>query len=143
MSVMFITHDLSVVAEVADRIAVMYAGNMVEVSETAALFASPKHPYTQGLFKAQPILGDKREQLDSLKGSVPSLIDLPSGCSFHPRCPFAFARCLTEVPQLIRLDEKGKNNERLVACHLYTGTAFANSGSTPSGKMEPTQNEGA
>jgi oligopeptide/dipeptide ABC transporter ATP-binding protein len=117
MSVVFITHDLSVVAEIADRIAVMYAGNIVEESDTDSLFASPKHPYTQGLMAAQPILGDKREQLQSLKGNVPSLINLPSGCAFHPRCPFAFERCSVEVPQLTKLNDEKK--EKQVACHLY------------------------
>jgi peptide/nickel transport system ATP-binding protein len=118
ISVMFITHDLSVVAEIADRIVVMYAGSIVEESETNALFESPKHPYTQGLLKAQPMLGDKRERLESLKGSVPSLIHLPSGCSFHPRCPFAFGRCSIEMPQLMSINDRG--DQRLVACHLYS-----------------------
>ena len=122
MSVMFISHDLSVVAEIADRIVVMYAGKIVEESKTAELFESPKHPYTQGLLKAQPALGDKREQLDSLKGSVPSLVNLPSGCAFHPRCPFAFELCSTQVPGLSLLKNEGESEEeRYVACHLYTG----------------------
>jgi peptide/nickel transport system ATP-binding protein len=119
MSVVFITHDLSVVAEIADRIVVMYAGNIVEESETEGLFASPKHPYTQGLLEAQPKLGDKREQLESLKGSVPSLIDLPSGCTFHPRCPFVFERCTNVVPHLIPLIDEKTKKQRFVSCHLY------------------------
>ncbi len=119
MSVVFITHDLSVVAEIADRILVMYAGNVVEESDTDALFASPKHPYTQGLLEAQPKLGDKREQLESLKGSVPSLINLPTGCTFHPRCPFVFERCHMVVPHLIPLLDEMTKKERFVSCHLY------------------------
>jgi peptide/nickel transport system ATP-binding protein len=120
MSVIFITHDLSVVAEIADRIAVMYAGRVVEESKTGSLMESPKHPYTQGLLKAQPTLGDKREQLESLNGSVPSLIKLPAGCSFHPRCPSVFSRCRVDLPVLSELDQIEK---RKVACHLYTGTS--------------------
>ncbi len=131
MSVMFITHDLSVVAEIADRIGVMYAGGIVEQASTDLLFESPKHPYTQGLLKAQPKLGEKREQLESLKGSVPSLISLPSGCTFHPRCPFVFNRCLIEVPKLTSLSGQDER-ERLVACYLYSGKTVSNRPDLPS-----------
>ncbi|MHB8568338.1 MAG: ABC transporter ATP-binding protein [Nitrososphaerales archaeon] len=122
MSIVFISHDLSVVAEIADEIAVMYAGNIVEQSDTISLFEDPKHPYTQGLMRAQPVLGDKRSQLESLKGSVPSLIRIPSGCAFHPRCKFAFDGCDKEVPVLLPVTPRdgATTSRRLVACRLYT-----------------------
>ena len=116
VSVMFISHDLSVVAEVADDIAVMYAGRIVEKNDARSIFRDPKHPYTKGLLKAEPKLDEKRESLESLAGSVPSLLRIPSGCAFHPRCPYAFPRCEKEVPMLLPVEGSGE-----VACHLYHG----------------------
>jgi oligopeptide/dipeptide ABC transporter ATP-binding protein len=119
VSVLFISHDLSVVAEIAEEIAVMYAGRIVEQSDIRSLFSDPKHPYTEGLINAQPKLGDKRRRLESLKGTVPSLIQIPPGCAFHPRCPYRFERCDYEIPPLLPVT-KPSDEQRLVACHLYT-----------------------
>ena len=113
-STILITHDLSIAAETADRIAVMYAGNVVEVASTTELFKKPLHPYTQLLIKCIPDVRTPSIHLESIKGSVPDLIDPPSGCRFHPRCPFAMEVCRTTKPVL---KETGGNH--LVHCHLY------------------------
>ncbi len=114
-SVILITHDMAVIAEVCDRVAVMYAGNIVEVADLAELFSNPLHPYTQGLLNAIP-RPDSRSELTSIAGSVPDLIFPPSGCRFHPRCPKAFGRCPLVKPPLVEVT-KG----HLVACLLYGG----------------------
>ena len=106
MATILITHDLSVVAETAERVAVMYAGRIVEEASTEALFAAPKHPYTLGLMQSMPRItkrapGVRRGRLTEITGAVPPLWDLPSGCAFAPRCPFAGERCRTERPQLV------------------------------------------
>lgn len=113
-STILITHDLSVAAETADRIAVMYAGNVVEVATTKELFKNPLHPYTQLLMKCIPDVRKPAEHLESIKGSVPDLIDPPPGCRFHPRCPFVMDKCRVEKPVL-----KDMGNGHLVHCHLY------------------------
>jgi oligopeptide/dipeptide ABC transporter ATP-binding protein len=113
-SSILITHDLSIAAETADRIGVMYAGNVVEVATTKELFKKPLHPYTQLLLKCIPDVRQPVEHVESIKGSVPDLIDPPSGCRFHPRCPFAFGKCSVEKPVL-----KGVGDGHLVHCHLY------------------------
>jgi oligopeptide/dipeptide ABC transporter ATP-binding protein len=113
-SVLLITHDLAVVAEVCDRVAVMYAGSVVEVADVAELFASPLHPYTQGLLASVPRVDTEVRERPSIKGSVPNLIFPPSGCRFHPRCPKAFDRCPQVRPRLV--EEKPGH---LVACLLY------------------------
>ena len=92
MAIILITHDLGVVAEMADRVAVMYAGQIVEEAATDELFAEPKHPYTQGLIGSIPVLGARREWLDVIPGRVPNLIDLPPGCRFASRCRRASRR---------------------------------------------------
>ena len=114
-SVILITHDLAVVAELCDRAAVMYAGNIVEVAEVTELFANPLHPYTKGLLEAIP-RPDARAELKSISGSVPDLIFPPTGCRFHPRCPFAFERCPKVDPPLVEVSPGHK-----VACLLYGG----------------------
>jgi len=114
-SVILITHDLAVVAELCDRAAVMYAGNIVEVAEVTELFANPLHPYTKGLLEAIP-RPDARAELKSITGSVPDLIFPPTGCRFHPRCPFAFERCPKVDPPLVEVSPGHK-----VACLLYGG----------------------
>jgi peptide/nickel transport system ATP-binding protein len=90
MAIVIITHDLGVVAEMADDIAVMYAGRIVETASAELVFAGPEHPYTWGLLKSIPTLGSSRdEELVPIPGTPPSLINRPSGCHFHPRCPYA------------------------------------------------------
>jgi oligopeptide/dipeptide ABC transporter ATP-binding protein len=101
MAVLLITHDLGVVAEVADRVAVMYAGRIVEHALVEDIFDRPLHPYTQGLLNAIPRLGKDLERLAVIPGVVPNPAYLPAGCAFHPRCPLADERCRTEVPPLV------------------------------------------
>jgi peptide/nickel transport system ATP-binding protein len=113
-STLLITHDLGVVAELCDRVAVMYAGNIVELADVEELFANPLHPYTEGLMRAIPMIGRPLERLETIPGSVPDLIYPPSGCRFHPRCPMVFDRCKVEKPELI---DAGRSHT--VACHLY------------------------
>ncbi len=113
-STLLITHDLGVVAELCDRVAVMYAGNIVELADVKELFANPLHPYTQGLMRAIPMIDRRLERLETIPGSVPDLIYPPLGCRFHPRCPFAFEKCKLVKPELIHI---GKGHT--VACHLY------------------------
>jgi oligopeptide/dipeptide ABC transporter ATP-binding protein len=104
MAIVLITHDLGVVAEVADRVAVMYAGQIVEEASTVELFTDPKHPYTRGLIGSIPIAGERREWLDVIPGHVPDLIDLPPGCRFagrcHARVEHELAICTEEMPEL-------------------------------------------
>jgi oligopeptide/dipeptide ABC transporter ATP-binding protein len=106
MATILITHDLAVVAETAERVAVMYAGRLVEEAPTEALFAAPRHPYTLGLLQSMPRIvrresGGRRGRLVEIAGAVPPLWDLPPGCAFAPRCPFAGERCRTERPSLV------------------------------------------
>lgn len=114
-SVLIITHDMGIVAETCDRVGVMYAGNIVEVSETKALFKKPLHPYTQGLLRAIPKLHQDVKELEIIPGSVPNLIHPPSGCRFHPRCPFKMDICDKEFPPVFEI-EPGHS----VACYLYS-----------------------
>jgi len=113
-SIVLVTHDLGVVSEVCDRVAVMYAGNVVELAELRELFANPLHPYTQGLMAAVPRPDRSSVKLESIKGSVPDLIYPPTGCRFHPRCPKAFASCSTTKPPLIAAQKAHE-----AACLLY------------------------
>ena len=114
-SVLLITHDLAVVAEVCDRVAVMYAGNVVEVADVTELFKNPMHPYTQGLLASVPRVDVVAEQ-KSIQGSVPDLMFPPSGCRFHPRCPRVFDKCSAAKPPLIEVSPG-----HLVSCFLYGG----------------------
>jgi peptide/nickel transport system ATP-binding protein len=98
-TIILVTHDLAVHANMADRIAIMYAGTIVEEGSTKDIFDKPAHPYTQHLIKSLPHIGDK-ERKGYLKGAPPNLADPPSGCRFHPRCPIALARCVQEAPRL-------------------------------------------
>ncbi len=93
MSILLITHDLGIVADLADSVAIMYAGQVAEYAATRELFASPRHPYTLGLFQSRPRLGMKKERLDVIPGIVPNPIDFPQGCRFHPRCSFVAEEC--------------------------------------------------
>jgi len=100
MAVLLITHDLGVVAETADRVAVMYAGQVVEYCDVRPAFRSTRHPYTAGLLASLPKLGAETERLRVIPGNVPNPANFPSGCRFHPRCPIAVERCRTEMPTL-------------------------------------------
>jgi oligopeptide/dipeptide ABC transporter ATP-binding protein len=102
LTLLLITHDLAVVAEMADAVGVMYAGTMVERTDVKQLFADPSHPYTQGLFRSLVTMDDVRDRLDTIPGSVPHPRDLPTGCPFHPRCPLGQSdpRCTTARPGL-------------------------------------------
>lgn len=99
-SIMMITHNLGVVAEICDQVYVMYAGKVVEIAEVHELFQNPKHPYTQGLLGALPKM-DSRQRLNSIDGMVPTLKDMPTGCRFAPRCPMATQKCREEQPALV------------------------------------------
>ncbi|MBK9369139.1 MAG: ABC transporter ATP-binding protein [Deltaproteobacteria bacterium] len=112
-AILFITHDLGVVAEMADDVVVMYAGKVVERADVQTLFDTPTHPYTQGLFRSMPALDGQRGPLVPIEGSVPSPLDFPSGCRFRNRCPQAVTRCAESEPALL---EHGAGH--VVACHV-------------------------
>jgi peptide/nickel transport system ATP-binding protein len=115
MAVILITHDLGVVAEMCDEVIVMYAGKIVERANVQSLFYNPKHPYTQLLMSAIPRLDEEVEQLSSIKGIVPSLVNMPRfGCRFADRCPNALPECKQVTPQLAEVEK-----EHEVACLLY------------------------
>jgi peptide/nickel transport system ATP-binding protein len=114
-SILFITHDLSLLVERADRIAIMYAGQIVEVAPARLLFDDPLHPYTQGLMQSFPSLTGERERLTGIPGSPPDMLHPPSGCRFHPRCAFVQPAFTRVVPTLREVKP-----EHFVACHLYT-----------------------
>ncbi len=100
-AVMLVTHDMGVIAETADRVAVMYAGRIVEIGPVRDIVLRPQHPYTAGLMGAIPVLGERRERLSQIDGAMPRLNEIPAGCAFHPRCPQVFARCRGERPELL------------------------------------------
>ncbi len=114
MAVILITHNIGVVAETCDRVAVMYAGNIVETAEVETLFENPRHPYTQGLLGSIPRADQDINELTIIEGSVPNLVNPPQGCRFHPRCKEAMGVCHTIKPADINLGDG-----HLVACHLY------------------------
>ena len=116
LSLLFITHDLGVVAQIADRVAVMYAGQIVEMASVHDLFTRPLHPYTQGLLASIPRVDQPSKKLESIPGSVPNLIFPPSGCRYHPRCPHAMPVCKEQRPPMT-VEGTGHN----VACFLYNG----------------------
>jgi peptide/nickel transport system ATP-binding protein len=105
IGIIFVSHDLSLAAELADRIITVYAGRLVEVAKTEDIFYHPVHPYTIGLIKATPTVTGDEKDLSSIKGSPPDLINLPTGCKFAPRCQFAEERCLTGEPELVKVGE--------------------------------------
>ncbi|MDE2634880.1 MAG: ABC transporter ATP-binding protein [Chloroflexota bacterium] len=111
-AMIIIGHDMGLMAQSADRLAVMYAGKMVEVAPISSFFSDPQHPYSQLLINSLPSPEEKRE-LAAIPGSQPSLLELPSGCAFHPRCPIAEGRCEREIPLLRNISE-----DRRAACHL-------------------------
>jgi len=114
LSMILISHDLSVMAETCERVAIMYGGKMMEVGKTVDVFTDPKHPYTQGLVAAFPDIRGQRTMPASIPGDVPSLINPPTGCVFHPRCKFAFDRCVAAEPALAEVTPG-----RRAACFLY------------------------
>jgi len=118
-AMIFITHDLSLLVELADEIVVMYAGAIVERAGASELYGSPRHPYTLGLLNSFPPLHGKRTELVGIPGSPPDLADLPMGCSFAPRCPFVMDRCTHDSPPLASLGESGRS----VACWLHATDA--------------------
>jgi oligopeptide/dipeptide ABC transporter ATP-binding protein len=120
LSYLFIAHDLAVVRNISTRVAVMYAGAIVEIAPKRQLYAAPKHPYTQALMAAVPRPDPNRQRSRAVKGELPSLINPPSGCAFHTRCPHAFDRCRVDPPALRETDLG-----QLAACHLYPEPAVA------------------
>jgi len=117
MGLILITHDLGVVADVADKIAVMYAGRIVETSPVHEIYKRPAHPYTKGLLRSIPRLDQKGQELYAIKGLPPNLLRIPSGCAFNPRCPMATDVCRTDVPVLHTVGE-GRGS----ACHFWKET---------------------
>jgi oligopeptide/dipeptide ABC transporter ATP-binding protein len=119
-SIILITHDLGVVAEMCERVAVMYAGQIVEQSDVRTLFADPKHPYTKGLIGSIPVLGVIKDELDTIPGSVPNLVNLPPGCRFAPRCrsrvEYNLSICIDNLPDLLPV---GHGVDHNVRCWLY------------------------
>jgi len=113
MGVLFITHDLSVIAQTADRVAVMYLGRIVEEGPVRQVIGDPRHPYTQGLIKALPRIGGKGE-LTPISGDIPSPLQRPGGCVFHTRCSQVFGPCAAEIPSSVEISDGHS-----AACHLY------------------------
>lgn len=113
-AILLITHDLGVVAEMCDRVVVMYAGRAVEESDVRSIFANPKHPYTQGLIASIPKIGERVDRLQSIPGNVPLPTRMPEGCKFAPRCPFAMDICWEKEPEF-----KKQSGEHAVRCWLH------------------------
>lgn len=126
-SVIFITHDLSLLLELADKIAIMYAGRLVETATRAELKRQPRHPYSYGMLHSFPTLHGPRRRMTGIPGSPPDLRETPAGCAFHPRCPMAFAPCAMVLPKM--RSSSAETPQQLVACHRYDST-YA-SGSLP------------
>lgn len=114
-AMIMITHDLGVVGEICDHVAVMYAGRIVETGSLQQIFSGPKHPYTNGLFKCIPDIEEESSAIRPIEGLMPEPLDLPSGCAFHPRCPRCMDICRTTLPAIS--DKDGHK----VMCHLYAG----------------------
>ena len=113
LSLILITHNMGIVAQMADRVGVMYAGRLAELGTVDQIFSSPRHPYTQALLQSIPTVEGEKRTLSVIPGSPPDLRNLPSGCAFHPRCPHAFDRCKVDDPRL-----QTTTGEGLAACHL-------------------------
>ncbi|WP_103107404.1 ABC transporter ATP-binding protein [Brevibacillus reuszeri] len=118
MAILLITHDLGVVAEVCDRVIVMYAGQIVEEAPVLTLFETPSHPYTKGLIASTPKIGDEKERLHTIEGTVPQLSAMPSGCRFSTRCSEVTERCMRESPPLVEISEHVR-----CRCWLYPKTS--------------------
>jgi peptide/nickel transport system ATP-binding protein len=122
-AVILITHNMGVAAEFCDKMAVMYAGNMVEYARTTNIFENPHHPYTRGLLKAVPKIG-RTDELQSIQGIVPDLVNPPSGCRFHPRCKHTMDICRKDFPPLVEI-----KSDHYVACYLYGKEGIKNANS--------------
>lgn len=131
-SILLITHDLGVVAELADKVIVMYAGQVVEEADVMSLFSEPQHPYTQGLIQSTPKIDAEVDALESIQGNVPTPSNKPSGCYFHPRCPFAMDICKTQMPAL----QVNEQNGNKVRCWLHENKE----GMIPDGKERACSN---
>ncbi len=127
LTYLFISHDLSVVEHIADRVMIMYLGRVVETAPTEALFADPRHPYTQALLSEVPRLDQRKRDFTPIEGEIPSPLDPPTGCHFHPRCPFVMDQCRTTIPSLERVGV-----DRRMACHLGAD-ARSDQGTVPLG----------
>ena len=114
LTYLFISHDLSVVEHIADRVAIMYLGRIVEVADTESIFSEPKHPYTRALLAEAPRLDQRHREFAPIEGEIPSPLHPPPGCHFHPRCPLADAKCRDARPFLEDVAEG-----RIVACHHW------------------------
>lgn len=114
LTLIYVTHDMAVHAEIADRIGIMYAGLMVEIAPVIEIFKNPLHPYTRGLVASIPLVGGSRERMAGIPGNTPSPLDWPDGCRFHPRCPQATEICRQQLPDLLETSPG-----HWVACHLY------------------------
>jgi len=114
MSILLITHDLGVVAELADYVAVMYAGKIQEFAPAQTIYDEPKHPYTEGLFRSRPKISGGKQRLDAIHGSVPDATNFPPGCRFHPRCPDEMDHCSKQAPPMRKVDR-----DHWVRCLLY------------------------
>lgn len=119
LTIILITHNIGVVAQIADRVAVMYAGKIVEIAPVEELFGETKHPYSQGLLRSVPSIELEKTGLYKMGGEPPSLTNLPSGCSFHPRCPHVMSICSEETPRLLPVEG---NEEHVASCWLYQGS---------------------
>ncbi len=116
LTMILITHNLGVLAQTADSVAIMYTGRMMEIADTETLFENPQHPYTQALLQSVPDVTKPNKKLEWIPGAPPDLVDPPPGCMYSPRCPFVMNICRTDVPTLVESETGG-----LVACHLYGG----------------------
>lgn len=114
VSMILITHNLGIVAQTCDRVAIMYAGNIVEMAPVKEIFENPKHPYVSGLLRSIPSVTKHSDRLEVIVGSVPNLVNPPGGCRFHPRCPKVMPTCSRELPQMTRI-----TNDHTVSCYLY------------------------
>ena len=125
-AIQLITHDLGVIAEFCDRVMVMYAGRAVESAPVENIYYDPKHPYTVGLMSSIPRIGDERDRLDTIPGRMPDLVEMPSGCTFHPRCPYAEESCARNEPPLVDVAtgtpaDPSAHSEHAAACLAHTG----------------------
>jgi oligopeptide/dipeptide ABC transporter ATP-binding protein len=130
LALMLITHDMGVVAQACDRVVVLYAGRLAESNQVAEIFAEPRHPYTSALINCIPRAGIAPGSLHGIPGAVPSVVDYPAGCRFHPRCDRAIATCRSEVPAFLPVGAVTNNlTGNGVACHLASDTASGRSAS--------------